>query len=203
MGKSKVSSDERRRVVQRLFSVQLGLIGATLALIFIFLWLESGGQSYGFFWFGFLAGCIGASLQFLKLTQRDANVRREAARSWIALLMPILYGGVMAGVTYLLFMSKILSGDSEGLLSTNLFPTFRSFADPADGAMPTIRTYLAMRPADIADVGKLMIWCFLAGYSERFVTGILAQLERRGADDKRDDKREDKRSDAPKGKAPA
>ena len=165
--------DDRSRVVRRLFCVQLGLIGTTLALVFIFMWLESDGRSYGFFWFGFLAGCIGASLQFLKLTKKSEQVRAEASRSWIAILMPILYGGVMAGVTYLLFMSKILSGDQEGLLSTNLFPTFRSFADTAghSNRMPTIHEYLEMRPADIADVGKLMIWCFLAGYSERIRYG--------------------------------
>jgi len=39
--------------------------------------------------------------------------------------------------------------------------------------------YIEMRPATIADVGKLMVWCFLAGYSERFVADILGQLERK------------------------
>lgn len=29
------------------------------------------------------------------------------------------------------------------------------------------------------DVGKLLVWCFVAGYSESFVTGILKQLESR------------------------
>lgn len=30
------------------------------------------------------------------------------------------------------------------------------------------------------NTGKLLVWCFLAGYSERFVVGILDQLEKHG-----------------------
>jgi hypothetical protein len=30
---------------------------------------------------------------------------------------------------------------------------------------------------EVRDFGKLLIWAFVAGYSERFVTGILDTLE--------------------------
>jgi len=36
----------------------------------------------------------------------------------------------------------------------------------------------------VADVGKLLVWSFLAGYSERFVTGILSTLEQKSPDDR-------------------
>jgi hypothetical protein len=39
---------------------------------------------------------------------------------------------------------------------------------------------MEMAPVSMKDVGKLLVWCFVAGYSEKFVTGILKQLERRG-----------------------
>ncbi len=34
---------------------------------------------------------------------------------------------------------------------------------------------------DLPDLGKLLVWSFIAGYSEHLVTGILSQLERKGA----------------------
>ncbi|HQU70926.1 MAG TPA: hypothetical protein PKV71_15550 [Calditrichia bacterium] len=34
-----------------------------------------------------------------------------------------------------------------------------------------------MRSAGLMDFGKLMVWCFLVGYSERFVMGVLKRLE--------------------------
>ena len=41
-----------------------------------------------------------------------------------------------------------------------------------------MRQVVAMRPAGLKDLGKLLLWCFLAGYYEKFVIGILKQLER-------------------------
>ncbi len=92
--------------------------------------------------------------------------------------MPLLYGGLMAGIAYLLFVSGILSGDGgSGLFTSNLFP---NFTEPQTKTEQLIRAFLEIRPVSMKDTGKLLVWCFVAGYSERFVTGILKQLERRG-----------------------
>jgi len=133
-----------------------------------------GEATFGFFWFAFIAGCLGASIGILKRITQDPPFVTELAQSRIATLMPLLYGGLMAGVAYLLFLSGLLSGDGgNGLLTTNLFPNFESAAD----AEASFVSYLEVRPETMADVGKLMVWCFLAGYSERFVADILGQLE--------------------------
>jgi hypothetical protein len=106
-------------------------------------------------------------------------VLRDAGRSTIDTLMPILYGAIMAGLTYLLFMSGILSGNAgAGLLTTNLFPTFN--VDLVDiETEGLVKSFLGSRPATLPDLGKLLVWCFLAGYSEKFVIGILGKLEHR------------------------
>lgn len=83
----------------------------------------------------------------------------------------------MAGVGYLLFMSALLSGESnDGLFTSNLFPNFTK-VDASETNL--IKRFMDIEPASMKDVGKLMVWCFVAGYSESFVTGILKQLERR------------------------
>lgn len=173
-------NEARRIVIQTIFIVQIYLIATILLLLFFdygLEWLTDRKRSFGFFWFAFLAGGIGASIGVLKRIAKDEPFVTELAETRITSLMPILYGGLMAGVAYLLFMSGILSGDGgNGLLTTNLFPNFDS---TTAAKAPSVMAYIEMRPATMADVGKLMVWCFLAGYSERFVADILGQLERK------------------------
>ena len=85
----------------------------------------------------------------------------------------------MAGVAYLLFMSGFLTGvDGEGLIATNLFPSFDR--PDASGQLLTMQTVFKLRPATVTDLGQLFVWCFLAGYSESFIVGILGKLEKQG-----------------------
>jgi len=42
-----------------------------------------------------------------------------------------------------------------------------------------VKSFLGSRPATLPDLGKLLAWCFLAGYSEKFVIGVLGKLEHR------------------------
>ena len=90
--------------------------------------------------------------------------------------MPFLYGGLMAGVAYFLFVSQVLSGtDGDGLLAMNLFPDF-DYQTKISGSLK-VQDWLYLRPKGLDDVGKLIVWCFLAGYSESFISGILKRLE--------------------------
>lgn len=45
--------------------------------------------------------------------------------------------------------------------------------------MLSVPTVLRLRPESMQDFGKLLVWCFIAGYSEKFVSGILQTLEER------------------------
>lgn len=171
------TNEARRIVIRTIFIVQICLVVTALLLLLLGYCLEKGlcgDTSFGFFWFAFIAGCLGASIGLLKRITKDGPFVTELAQSRIATLMPLLYGGIMAGVAYLLFLSGLLSGDGgNGLLTTNLFPNFESAAN----AKASFVSYIEVRPKSMADVGKLLVWCFLAGYSERFVADILGQLE--------------------------
>lgn len=167
-----------QKVIRRLFLAQLGLlaaVGALVALGVIFT------QHLGSFPFAFLVGALGGSISLLRRLRRERQaVLDELAGSWVSALMPMLYGGLMAAVAYLLFMSGILTGDGgEGLFTSNLFPNFTQ-PDAAGGTL-SVPTILELRPESVQDFGKLLVWCFLAGYSEKFVAGILQTLEERAA----------------------
>jgi len=164
---------------QRLFVAQLMLVGTACGFI-TFLFVFTG--QLGSFPLSFIAGCIGGSLALQRrLPRTEATTVEALSASWITTLMPLLYGGLMASVTYLLFMSGILTGDGgDGLFTSNLFPNFDR-PDVLDGALLDMRTILTLRPDGIADFGKLMVWCFVAGFSERFVISMLGTLEERAA----------------------
>jgi hypothetical protein len=94
--------------------------------------------------------------------------------------MPLLYGGLLGGVAYFLFASGILSGtESSGFLTSNLFPTFTSGGVTSDKGA-SFSDFLELRPADLSSAGKLMVWCLIAGYTERFTLGLLDQLAAKG-----------------------
>jgi hypothetical protein len=171
LGEKRPRSDQQI-VLERLFLAQLGLI-VTLTLVAVA--IEYDLFSFGAFWPTFILGAIGGSVGMLRrIRGGDAAAIGEAAPSWVATLMPLLYGGVMAGVAYLLFISRLLSGEGgDGLFTSNLFPRFTEPPKPF-----TLKGYFEMGLVEGTDLGKLLIWSFVAGYSEKFVTGILRQLER-------------------------
>lgn len=131
----------------------------------------------GFFWFAFIAGAFGASVAILRsIRQQPTYVQQTIADSWSLTLSPFLYGAVLAGLTYFLFYSGLLSGvDGEGLLMSNLFPDFAR-GDEATGGT-TLDEFRSYTPKTSKDAGKLLVWCFLAGYSEEWVMNIIGNLQ--------------------------
>jgi hypothetical protein len=111
---------------------------------------------------------------------------KEIESSLVTTLMPLLYGGVLASVTYLLFLGCVLTGDGEGgLFTSNLFPEFSGLNCAGSSAAAVdsteslnMKSMLQMKPKTIQDFAKLLVWSVLAGYSEKFVDGVLRTLER-------------------------
>jgi len=132
--------------------------------------------------FALLAGAMGAGVS---LARRSANLAEAELttllRSPWNLAVVEVVACVMAGIVYLLFLAGILTGDGGGgLFTSNLFPKF-SWPDVPAQTPLDIPTVLKVRPTSIQDFGKLVVWCFLAGYSEKFAPGILGVLEQRGS----------------------
>jgi len=133
--------------------------------------------SLGSFLFTIVLGALGASVSLLRRvhSQKKFYDKEYQKLKIFTVLMPILYGVILSGIAYLLFMSGILSGDSgHGLLTTNLFP---NFTELEDSSVSLFEQFIIIRPINMQATAKLFIWCFIAGYSERFVAGILNQLE--------------------------
>ncbi len=116
---------------------------------------------------GFFGGLVGLQKRLRRLPDEDLMLM---AQSWVYTCLSPLVGGILASLTYILFVSGLLSGD--------LFPKF--VADKGAAATDGLAALFAIHGQG-TDYAKLIFWCFLAGYSERFVTDLLEQFEGRTA----------------------
>lgn len=81
---------------------------------------------------------------------------------------------VFAFLLYLLFMSGLVSGD--------VFPAFSHINSGNGGDYVSMEDFLVkVKPASYKDVAKVLVWSFIAGYSERFVPNLISRVIDSGA----------------------
>lgn len=170
---------QKKTVLFRLGVVLLSLIFSSAVLV-IFFYIVS--DQMGTMIFALMIGGIGACVSFFLRFPKLGKVELEfMVTSWWSVVVPILIGLIMGGFIYIVFFAGILTGDGGmGLFTSNLFPLFTS-PQVSEGEPLNIKIAMEIRPVSVQDFGKLLVWCFLAGYSERLVPNILQNLERRGA----------------------
>lgn len=166
------------RPLSAIFFIQLLLILVIGLLVIIGLNFEIVGD----FWFAILLGSLGATVSLMRKIQTgDALfIADEKEVKLLSILMPILYGTIMTSIAYLLFMSGILSGDGgNGLITSNVFPNFFNGNLNASSSSDSViaSQFSDVHPDGITNTGKLLVWCFITGYSEKFITGILSKVE--------------------------
>ena len=168
--------DTKVRSLRIIFFTQVGLL-LVMAILFV-VGHADNGVNIGAFFFAIILGTLGASISLMRrINAGETSTVVQLARDPIySTLMPVLYGTLMAGIAYLLFMSNIVSGAChEGLLTSNLFPVFTK---PEEGHT-LLQQFVHLTPRGMHNTGKLLVWSFVAGYSERFVISILDKLEQR------------------------
>lgn len=114
---------------------------------------------------GVLGGIISLQKRLNKMPVADLLLLRN---SFPFLLLAPLVGGFLATMLYLLFIGELLKG--------GLFPTFVPDAD-ADPSSQGMASVLKVHGETVQDYGKLLFWCFVAGFSERFVTNLIGHFE--------------------------
>lgn len=148
------------------------LSGVALLVVFaLFLWWtlsitkDADRMLYNIV-FVMLIGLGGAYFSRLTAFNSGTDLDYDALMATYRFRSLVLRGGIgmlAAMVMYYLIYSGLIAGD--------LFPAregIKSITSMFSGGEPLI-------PAK--DTAKLMVWCFLAGFSERLVTGTLERLE--------------------------
>ena len=171
----------KKIILKRIGISLLSLIGAGFLFVLMFYIIAA---QMGTMIFALLIGGAGAAISFfLRFPRLEKPEMEFLVTSWWAIMVPLLVGLTMGGFIYIVFFAGILTGDSgNGLFTSNLFPLFTSPAI-AEGETLDLAKTLEIRPQSVQDFGKLLVWCFLAGYSERMVPSLLDSIERRGIGD--------------------
>lgn len=111
---------------------------------------------------GLIGGFVGLQRRLKELTIADLQL---ISASWIYTCLSPLVGGILALLLYILFLSGLLSGD--------IFPHFVAEETSQVG----FATLFNQHGVDYKDYAKLVFWCFVAGFSEHFVTDVISRFE--------------------------
>jgi len=150
-------------------AIALGILAAFFGVTLFF------GKKFMVSWVCFCSGLIGG---FVSIQQRIKKVSEEEldllSRSWFQVLLIPVYGGIFALVLYLAFLSRIIEG-----------PLFPAFSIPGFSTPPSTEDmknlFAYTYPSTGVDFAKLVFWCFIAGFSERFVPQIISGAETHGS----------------------
>jgi hypothetical protein len=106
-----------------------------------------------------LAGCWGAAFSMLsslkdRLEASDLDALKVLRARWV-LRSRVLIGAGAASVLYFFFVSGLVTG----------------------AAFPNLKAAMATTTWQLDTFALLVVWCFLAGFSERLIPGLLARTE--------------------------
>jgi hypothetical protein len=111
-----------------------------------------------------LAAILGSAIN--QPFRNDADGGGERSHPALYFLWKCAVAMAFAFLLYLVFMG--------GLLSGGLFPQFPSSANPFRSIGGFV---LEVNPGTNADFAKLLVWSFVAGFSEKFVPNLIARLD--------------------------
>ena len=152
-----------RTVSNRMFKAMMILVMAAAVLV-ILSWTGKASVSPTvplIFLAGQIGGYVGLQSRIKTLPEEDLSL---VATSWVYTILTPLVGGILAVLLYLIFLS--------GLISGTMFPVFKQ-----DALQPDPESFLvvfAQHADGYANYAKLLVWSFIAGYSERFVIDMIS-----------------------------
>lgn len=125
-----------------------------------------------------LAGVIGGyTSSFMRVYQMEAGkdlvTGIQGVRFGVtSLIVKPALGGIFAILLHLLFLSKAFSG--------GMFPAL-SVAGTGDKLVRFVDFFVGTVEATSVDFAKLLVWCFIAGFAERFVPDVLDSMANKAA----------------------
>ena len=130
----------------------------------------------------FVSGTVGGAVNSFRRIQNMRSAKNETLDAMTERLVTIqiylspFVGGVFAFVLYTIFMA--------GLVQGSLFPEFAA----GEEAYKTFSDFAKITiPKENADVAKVIIWSFIAGFSEGLVPNFISKIAKEADQNKRPD----------------
>lgn len=137
------------------------------------LWLHDrigtagGAENFPISWFIIVAAVLGSVVN--QPFRREELLRSGAAAVVGYLAWKAAVAIVFAFLLYFMFIGGLISGD--------MFPIFTNTSASSGGDYVSMQAFAtAVKPESYKDVAKLLVWSFIAGYSEKFVPNLVARL---------------------------
>jgi hypothetical protein len=121
-------------------------------------------------YFGFLGAFLSRLIAFQNTAVTLSVDDLENGYSWHFLMVRLLVGGLSSVILYFVISGHLIGGE--------LFPAPDNGANGGFGSLWTIYNGGGMPyEGPSANFAKLIVWCFIAGFSERFLPDSLSALE--------------------------
>jgi hypothetical protein len=156
----------------------------------VFVWFDirsqAGSERYPITWFIVVCALFGALINSPFNNDDNAIMSKGHSHYLTFILAFILWkvsvAIVLAMALYLVFMSGLISGD--------LFPRFTVTTVGDGGAYTGMVDFMTkVKPEAHKDVAKILVWSFIAGYSETFVPNLISQLTSSAEGERREEPR--------------
>ncbi len=174
---------ERAKVARRMTYLGFGLTGVIVG-VFLILgtgWFAVAVDKMPFTdlvkynlivttFFGFLGAYLSRLIAFQNTAVTLSVDDLENGYSWHFLMVRLLVGGLSSVILYFVISGHLIGGE--------LFPAPVGGASGGFGALWTVHSGEGMPyEGPSANFAKLIVWCFIAGFSERFLPDSLSALE--------------------------
>ena len=160
----------------RKYGLAVTVIVIIILLLGLLIWksigVNQGAELYPITWF-IIASAITGSL--VNQPFRDESTQPNTiGQILIYVVWKCAIAIVLAITLYMIFTAELINGE--------MFPKFMNNRVENGGAYNSIIGFMTkMKPESYQDVAKILVWSFIAGYSEKFVPNLILQITK-GAD---------------------
>ena len=151
-----------------IFTVGIIVLASVLGYVF-FLLIKNLPQTERFpiAWFIIVAAIIGSAVN--QSSRKDNLKNAGGGQIIVYLLWKCCVSIVFAFVLHLMFIGDLVSGD--------MFPKYVHTNISNGGAYTNMINFATgVDPESNKDTAKLLVWCFIAGYSEKYVPNLITRI---------------------------